>query len=210
MYGEPPGTRKMRHSANITCLDNAVGEILALVKESGLEDNTLVIFTSDNGAGGGTNVPLRAGKGNMFEGGIREPFVARWPGQISAGTMNHEFTTTLELFPTFLAVAGAKPPKGVKLDGFNMMPVMKGEEKSQRREMYWQAQRRKAARIDNWKWVEQGEKRGGGLFDLSTDIGEQNDLSEKRPEILKMVKGKWDAWRKEMDEVPPRGPFTNY
>lgn len=210
MYGEPPGTNKMRYLANITCLDNAVGEILTLVKELRLEGNTLVIFTSDNGASRiGRNEPLRAGKGSMFEGGIREPFIAKWPGQIPPGTVSHEFTTTLEFFPTFLAVAGAKPPKGVKLDGFNMMPVMKGEEKSQRREMYWQAQSRKAARIDNWKWVEQ-RKRGGGLFDLSTDIGEQNDLSKEKPEILNMVRGKWEAWRKEMDEVPPRGPFTNY
>jgi len=210
MYGEPPGTNKMRYLANITCMDNAVGEVLALVKELGLENNTLVIFTSDNGGSGiGRNAPLRAGKGSMFEGGIREPFIAKWPGQIPSGTVSNEFTTTLEFFPTFLAVAGTKPPKELKLDGFNMLPVLKCEEKSQRREMYWQAQRRCAARIDNWKWVEMG-KGGGGLFDLSTDIGEQNDLSEKRPEILKMVKRKWDAWRKEMDEVPPRGPFTNY
>ena len=211
IYGEPPGDRKMRYMANITCMDDAVGEILSELKKHGLEENTLVIFSNDNGGAGiGDNSPLRGTKGQMFEGGIRVPFIARWPGVISAGTVSHEFTSTLELFPTFIATAGKKPQKGVILDGFNMLPVMKGEQNSQRREMYWEAKRRymKAARVDNWKYIEERGKEF--LFDLEDDIGEQNNLVKERPEKLKEMRAKWAGWKKEMDEAEPRGPFKNY
>lgn len=211
IYGESPGDRKMRYMANITCMDDAVGEILSELNKHGLEENTLVVYTNDNGGAGiGDNSPLRGTKGQMFEGGIRVPFIAIWPGVIPAGTVSHEFTSTLELFPTFLATAGEKPPKGVVLDGFNMLPIMKGEQKSQRREMYWEAKRqyRRAARVDNWKYIEvKGEE---FLFDLAADIGEQNNLVKERPEKLKEMRAKWAAWKKEMDESEPRGPFRNY
>ena len=208
MYGEPPGDNKIRLMANITCMDAAVGEILSVLKELDLEEDTIVMFISDNGAGGGTNYPLRGGKGNLFDGGIREPFIAKWPGHIPEGTVSHEFCSTLEMFPTFLKIAGAKPPKDVILDGFNMLPVLTGERISQRQELFWLLRENKAARVGNWKWVE--SQSGGGLFNLSNDIGEQHDLSDEKPKVLKEIKAKWTAWKKEMDEAEPHGPFKNY
>jgi len=91
-----------------------------------------------------------------------------------------------------------------------MLPVMKGEQNSQRREMYWEAKRRymKAARVDNWKYIEERGKEF--LFDLEDDIGEQNNLVKERPEKLKEMRAKWAGWKKEMDEAEPRGPFKNY
>ena len=86
--------------------------------------------------------------------------------------------------------------------------MLAGEQSSQRKEMYWQWRTRKAARYENWKWVD--SDRGSGLFDLSKDIGEQNDLSRERPELLNTIKGRWQAWRRRMDESEPRGPFRNY
>jgi arylsulfatase A-like enzyme len=114
----------------------------------------------------------------------------------------------MEFFPTLLAAAGQKPPAGLKLDGFNLLPVLEGRGHSPRKECFYQDKNDKAARVGNWKWVE--SKKGGGLFDLAQDIGEKHDLSAGKPDALAMVKGRWAAWRKEMDESEPHGPFRDY
>jgi len=144
----------------------------------------------------------------MFEGGIRIPFIARWQGHIPKGRVCSDFCSTLELFPTFTAVAGVKPPKGVILDGFNMLPILTGQAKSVRNEMFWEWRYGRTARVGNWKWVD--SPKGGGLFDLSTDISEQHDLSAEKQETIQDIKARWEAWKKEMDESEPRGPFKNY
>ncbi len=116
--------------------------------------------------------------------------------------------SSLEVFPTFTAVAGGQLPNGVAYDGFDMLPVLQGEAPSQRVDMYWQRRDDKAARYKNWKWVE--SQRGSGLFDLAADIGEQHDLSTEQPQQLNRMKARWAAWRKQMDEAEPRGPFRDY
>jgi len=176
---------------------------------SAVLNNTLVIFASDNGGSGpGDNGPLRGAKAQMFEGGIRVPMIARWPGRIPKGTVSDEFAGTLEFFPTFLAAAAASPPPGVILDGLNMLPVLEGKAKSPRKEFFWQRRGDKAARVGQWKWVE--SQKGNGLFDLAADLGEKRDLSADKPDVLRQVKARWAAWRKEMDECEPRGPFRDY
>ena len=137
------------------------------------------------------------------------PFLARWPGKIPAGTVRDDFVTSLELFPTLAKVAGAELPEGVVLDGFDVMPVLKGEARSERETMFWRRRDLVGARVGKWKWVEMGTK-GGGLFDLSVDVGEKLDLSESKPEVLEMVKEKFSEWEKEMEEAEPRGPFRDY
>ena len=202
-------TRRRHFMAAVTGMDAAIGALLDELDRSGRAENTLVIFMSDNGGGGaGDNAPLRGGKSRMFEGGLRVPCIVRWPGKIPAGTVCDEFLTSLEIFPTVLAAARAKPPPGVILDGFDMLPVLRGEEKSSRREMFWQRQNDRAARVDEWKWV--ASSRGGGLFDLSRDKAEQHDLSRERPDKLKMVQARFAAWQKKMQEAEPRGPFRDY
>ena len=198
-----------RYCGAVTCMDEAIGELLATLRESEIEKDTLVIFFSDNGgSGNGGNAPLRGAKSTMWEGGLRVPFIARWPGRMPAGKVTDEFLTSLEIFPTLLAAAGANPPRGVKLDGFDMLPVLRGEMKSPRTEMFWQRRGDKAARVGNWKWVE--SEKGGGLFDLTLDPGETKDLSSEKPDVIATVKGRWEAWRKEMDASEPRGPFRDY
>ncbi|MBI3875635.1 MAG: sulfatase-like hydrolase/transferase [Verrucomicrobia bacterium] len=198
-----------RYYGAVTCMDEAIGEILASLRETGVEKDTLVLFLSDNGGGGnGGNAPLKGAKGLMWEGGLRVPFIARWPGKLPAGKITDEFLTSLELFPTILSATGAKPPRGVKLDGFDMLPVLSGEKKSSRAEMFWQRRGDKAARVGNWKWVE--SEKGGGLFDLAADLGETKDLSKEHPDALAKVKARFDAWRREMDASEPRGPFRDY
>jgi arylsulfatase A-like enzyme len=174
-----------------------------------VEKDTLVMFLSDNGgSGNGGNAPLKGGKGSMWEGGLRVPFIAWWPGRLPAGKVTDEFLTSLEIFPTLLAASGADPAPGVKLDGFDMLPILSGTQKSPRTEMFWQRRGDKAARVGNWKWSDSAKARG--LFDLTTDLGETKDLSNENPEMLAKVKARWEAWRKEMDATEPRGPFRDY
>jgi arylsulfatase A-like enzyme len=210
MYrGKVKDERLAKYYGAMTCMDEAIGEIIARVKQSGAGENTFLMFLSDNGgSGNGGNAPLRAGKGAMWEGGLRVPFIAWWPGRVPAGKVTDEFLTSLELLPTLAAAAGAKLTPGVKLDGFDLLPVLRGEKKSPRAEMFWQRRSDKAARVGQWKWVESAK--GGGLFDLSADLAETHDLSAEKPDVLARVKGRFEAWRKEMDSAEPRGPFRDY
>jgi arylsulfatase A len=146
----------------VTCMDAAIGELLDLLRELGLEQNTLVIFFSDNGgSGNGGNKPLRGGKGTLFEGGLRVPFIARWPRHIPANTETDEFLSSLEVFPTLLAAAGGSRPPGVVLDGFDMLPVLQGKAKSARSEMFWQMREAKApVRLERRPGGEYGSLRG--------------------------------------------------
>ncbi len=204
--GKVEDERLARYFAAVTCMDEAIGRLLNLLTEKKAADNTLVMFLSDNGgSGNGGNAPLRGSKSSMWEGGLRVPFIARWPGRLPAGTVTDEFLTSLEIVPAILSATGARPPAGVKLDGFDMLPVLRGEMKSPRNSMFWQRRSDKAARFENWKWSE-GTK-ASGLYDLSSDSSEQHDLSKEKPEVLTMMREKFAAWRKEMDECEPRGPF---
>ena len=208
-YSAGAYNRKVEFAALVTQMDDAIGEMMERLRDLGLDDNTLLVFLSDNGGdAAGSNGPLRGNKAQMWEGGLRVPMMARWPGRIPAGTVNRQFATTLEFFPTFLAAAGAKPAPGVKLDGFNLLPTLEGRAPCPRKECFWQQQHGKAARVGPWKWVESGQ--GGGLFHLDEDIGEKRDLSAEKPDVLAMVKARWSAWRKEMDDAEPRGPFRDY
>ncbi len=202
-------SKRLEYVASITAMDDAIGTVLDLLDDYALVDNTIVIFFSDNGGGGGSdNSPLRGGKGRMYEGGIRVPGIVRYPQRFPAGRTCGEFLTTLEIVPTLLGLSGAKLPDGVAMDGFDMTGVLAGERESSRTEMFWQRRADKAARVGHWKWVETPQ--GGGLYDLSKDIGESEDLSTAHPEKLKELQARFDRWRAEMDAAEPRGPFKDY
>jgi arylsulfatase A len=201
--------RRKRYMAAVTYMDEAIGDLLNLLEELGLAQNTLVIFLSDNGgSGSGDNAPLRGGKSQMFDGGLRVPSLVRWPGVIPAGRVCDEFLTTLEIFPTLCAAAGILPPRDIVLDGFDMTPVLAGRQKSPREEMFWERRGDKAARVGHWKWVE--SQRGSGLFDLATDLGEKHDLAKDKPDMLAHVKSRFATWKKHMAEAEPRGPFRDF
>jgi arylsulfatase A-like enzyme len=208
-YSEDATANRTKYMAMVTCMDEAIGEIMARLRTLGLEKDTLVLFFADNGGTKvGDNGPLRGFKGQMFEGGLRVPFLARWPGQLPAGRVSDDFLTSLEVFPTLARVAGAEPPKDVILDGFEMLPVLQGMQVSPRKEVFWQRRSDRAARVGQYKWVESAS--GSGLFDLSSDLGEQRDLRRDRPDVLKQVQNRWSAWRGTMDAAEPRGPFRDY
>lgn len=207
--GKVKDEKLARYCGAVTCMDEAIGALMGAVEKSGQKDNTLFLFLSDNGgSGNGGNAPLKGSKSMMWEGGLRAPFIATWPGKLPVGKVTDEFLTSLELVPTLLAATGAKGAEGVKLDGFDMLPVLRGEAKSERTEMFWQRRSDKAARFGNWKWLDSA--RGSGLYDLSTDPGEKSDLTLEKPEIAKMMRERFATWRAAMDASEPRGPFRDY
>lgn len=198
-----------RYYATVTRMDDAIGAILKRLDDAGQTDNTLVIFLSDNGgSGNGGNAPLKGAKSTLWEGGLRVPCLARWPEKIPAGRASGELLTTLELWPTLAAASGAKYDEATKRDGYDMLPVLAGAAPSPRREMFWEFRGQKAARVGNYKWLE--SDRGSGLFDLTNDSGEANDLSAQQPQLLAEMQSRWAVWRKELDAAEPRGPFRDY
>ncbi|MBI4625752.1 MAG: sulfatase-like hydrolase/transferase [Verrucomicrobia bacterium] len=214
-----PKDSKTKYAGMVSAMDEAIGAVFDTLRELRLDRNTLVIFFADNGRNGANDngVRLRGGKGSGFEGGLRVPLIAWWPGVIPAGQITHEFLTALEILPTFTAVSNAFPPD-VHLDGFNMLPVLQGREKSPRQEMFWDwPESYQAARVGQYKWVAY-VKRGNRedrppteeLFDLSTDPGEAHNLAKEKPDVLASVKARFARWRAEMDAAEPRGPFRNY
>ena len=201
--------KRLEYAASITAMDAAIGRVLDLLDHYQVADNTLVIFFSDNGGGGASdNTPLRGGKGQMFEGGLRVPCIIRWPGRVPAGKTSDAFLTSLEILPTLLKSCQVKPPQDIILDGFDLLPVLQGETPSARNTMFWQRRHDIGVRVGDWKWV--NSSRGSGLFNLKTDIGEQQDLSATHPEKLKELKQHFARWKKQMNAAEPRGPFRDY
>lgn len=215
-----PAKNETKYAGMVTAMDEAIGSIFATLRELQLDQDTLVIFFADNGRNGAQidGVPLRGGKGSGFEGGLRTPLIAWWPGKIPAGRTTHEFLSSLELLPTFAALGGAKIPADLKLDGFDMLPVLQGKAKSPRREMFWDwPDGYQAARVDQYKWVSYTPRGKRGevpakeeLFDLAADPGEKNNLIREKPEVLARVKARFATWQAEMEAAEPRGPFRNY
>jgi len=195
--------------AMVTRMDEQIGLLRKQLEEQGVADRTLILFTSDNGGSGNVyNAPLRGQKGTMFEGGLRVPCIAWFPGKLPAGKVNDQFLTTLELFPMLAGLAGAPLPQDVTLDGFDLWPMLAAGETSPRTKMFWQRRGDKAARVGTLKWI--SSAKGSGLFDLAADPYEKRDLSAQRPADLQRLEAEFAAWQKEMAAAEPRGPFRDY
>jgi arylsulfatase A-like enzyme len=175
----------------VTRMDRDIGRILALLGELGLERNTLVIFTSDNGGAQskgadseffGSNGPFRGHKGLIYEGGIRVPLIARWPGKIDPGTTTEHPSAFWDFLPTAAEIAGVDPPEDV--DGISYLPTLLGLDQPEHEYLYWEFKAdgtpMQAVRMGDWKAV----KLGGEpieLYNLAEDPGERNDLAEANP-----------------------------
>ena len=201
--------RTQEYRACVTAMDKSIGSVLDYLDEHGLADNTVVIFFSDNGGSGSSdNGPLRGHKGDTWEGGIRVPCLVRWPGVIPAGTVTDEFLTSLELLPTLSTICGVTVPAETRLDGYDMLPVLQGQAKSPRREMFWKRKDSLGARVDNWKYVKMNGKEY--LFDLEKDLGEKHDLATSNPSRFNDMKSAFAHWTTEMNAAEPRGPFRDF
>lgn len=211
------GDRVQRYAASVYDMDVGVGRILAALKEQGLDDNTLVIFTSDNGPArpfaerdaphmqywnAGSAGPLRGYKGTLYEGGIRVPFIARWPGRIPAGAVDQTSSVSgVDLLPTLAAAAGVAVPADWSMDGENRLAVLEGKPSSRTGPLFWLADGQRAARKGNYKLVRTLNKKEGAkeeLFNLSTDLGEQTDLLSEQPDIAADLRSYLEAREKEM------------
>lgn len=192
-------------AAMLAHMDDSVGAVLQALRDTGLEENTLIFFLSDNG--GPTreltskNGPLRDGKGSVYEGGLRVPFLVQWKKKLPANVVYEKPILSLDIFATAAAVAG-KPVKAGSIDGVNLIPYLTGEKSGQpRHEFYWRLNQKTALRVDDWKIV-QNPKRGQPeqweLYHLAEDISESNDLSDTNPEKLSEMILIWEAWDEQM------------
>ena len=180
-------------AAMITRLDRDVGRILDLLDELRLSENTLVIFTSDNGpigAGGqdyeffDSNGPLRDLKFTLYEGGMREPFIARWPGKVARGVDQKHVTDFADMFPTFVEIAGAKLPAG--LDGVSILPTLTGKTAQQtpRAYHYWESAPAQAVRRGDWKLFRRATNQAPELYHLADDLGETRNVAAQHPDLV--------------------------
>lgn len=194
--------KRKSYAGLIFSLDDNVGKILKCLKSHGCDDNTLVIFTNDNGGQtqtGADNTPLRGRKGDFFEGGIRVPMAMRWPGKIAPGAVIDEPICAIDFLPTFVNLAGGKVDPAWKLDGINLQPLLTGETKSlPTRPLFWRkggADGTYAVRDGRWKlYVNRSDNSKPMLFDLSNDIGEARDLATEHPEVVKQLTAKLTVW----------------
>jgi arylsulfatase A-like enzyme len=181
----------------MTVLDESVGEILALLAELGLDDNTIVMISSDNGPhkeGGhlpdyiNSNGGLRGYKRDLYEGGIRAPLLARWPGQVKAGTTSDLISAHWDLFPTCCELAGVEPP--ANLDGLSILPTLLGKEQKKHDYLYWEFHEqhgKRAIRAGNWKAVQLDMNRTPQpieLYDLKNDPAEQHNVAASHPAVV--------------------------
>jgi len=182
-------------AAMVSSMDDSVGSILDALERNGLDENTMVIFLSDNGAGVAdycSNEPLRLGKQTLFEGGVRVPFSMKWPGQIPEGMTYEHPVSALDIFPTAMAAAGhGEPSTNRPGDGVDLMPYLTGSiDDCPHDTLYWRSGANWAIRQGNWKLIHAGDR--DWLYDLSEDIGEQSNLAAARPAIVPQPKRAFD------------------
>jgi arylsulfatase A-like enzyme len=207
--------RRRKYASMMMAMDEAVGMVLAELKAKGLDDNTMVVFFSDNGGpqtgdpsvNGSSNRPLRSGKAQTFEGGIRVPMLMSLPGVIAAESVYDKPVSSLDLLPTFMAAIGKSPIEGVPLDGVNLLPYLSGEKTGRPHErLYWKLGASMAMVEGDYKIVyprreggleEDGDKTDFAkvqLYDLSKDPSERTNLAESQPEKVQEMWATWQAW----------------
>lgn len=206
------------YAAMVASLDENVGRVLDTLNANGLEQNTLVAFTSDNGpAKGPVKVwreewpaeillgsagPLNGHKAQFLEGGFREPYILRWPAKLEAGLTYSRPVSTMDLYPTFCAAAGAPVPVGTELDGVNLLPFLSGETKADPHAiLFWKNGDYGAAREGDWKLLLNPWEPRVQLFNLKDDIGESRDLATERRDVAERLRKAWADWSA---ELPPR------
>ncbi len=217
----PMPERRRYGLAMISAIDDGVGRIIDKLKEHSLDQDTLIFFTSDNGAplkgkrdlpisrpggawDGSLNDPLNGEKGTLLEGGIRVPFLVSWPGKLPADRVYERPVSSLDFAATALAVAGR--PHDDVLDGVNLIPYLCGEgESDPHDELHWRFWGQTAVRAGDWKLVRLGGGQTEMLYDLSSDIGETKNLIDEHPEIAQRLRESIARWESQMVPAKPRG-----
>jgi arylsulfatase A-like enzyme len=199
----PDHTRRV-YAAMLLALDRGVGQVMQALRDNGLDQNTLVIFTSDNGGAwytglDGLNAPFRGWKATFFEGGVRVPFFARWPGGLPAGQRIAGPAGHLDVFATAVAAAGGAPPSDRTIDSVNLLPFMRGETLGPPHEaMFWRSGHYRVVRVGDWKLQVAARPERTWLFNLADDPQERRDLSAQEPERVAQMRAMIEAHERDM------------
>jgi arylsulfatase A-like enzyme len=202
------------YAAMISRMDRDVGRIMELIKKLGIDENTIVFFTSDNGAYLGSAPPreffesndmLRGGKRDLYEGGIRIPMIARWTGKAPAGRVSEQVWAFWDFMPTAAELAGLPAPKGI--DGISMLPVLLGKAQKSHDYLYWdyghvRKTYKQAVRMDDWKGVRIGAGSPVELYNLKDDPGESNNVASDNPEIVRKIEEIMNTARADSEDYP--------
>ena len=189
-------------AAMLSNMDDSVGEVLKTLRTEGLEENTLVFFLSDNGGPTeeltSSNAPLRSGKGSMYEGGLRVPFMVQWKGILPESTVYELPVSALDIMATAGHLANAPVPEN--LDGVNLIPYLTGQNSdAPHKTLFWRQGHNSALRHGDWKLVKHDQP-AWGLYNLTDDLGETNDLSKEHPEVFAELLAIWNQYNSEMQE----------
>lgn len=205
------------YAGMVHSVDEAVGRIMSTLDELNLTNNTVIIFTSDNGGlmSSTSNTPLRAGKGYPYEGGIRVPLIIRWHDVVEPGSVCDEPVSSIDYFPTIMEAAGVKIPSGHIIDGENLLPVLTQTGGLKRDAIYWHFPHYRQRdivpysiiRAGDWKLIKRYEGKTFELFNLNDDLGEKNDLSKQIPAKVRELDARLTTWLKETDaKLPKKNP----
>ncbi len=228
------GHRDPTYAAMIYSVDESVGRVVAKIDELGLGQNTLILFSSDNGGVGGysragvfkqnargeitDNAPLRGGKGMLYEGGVRVPWIARWSGVIAPGSVSAQPFLSVDLYPTLLELTGAPQPENQPLDGLSLVANLKssGAQPLERTDIFWHFPGYLGASGNSWRTTPASAIRHGDyklieffedgrleLYDLVNDVGQERDLAQEKPEMVKDLHARLVAWRKSVNAPIP-------
>ena len=190
--------RERVYASMVRSLDRGVGQVMEALRENGIDDNTLVLFTSDNGGAGyiglpEINAPYRGWKITLFEGGIHVPFLARWPSRLAPGSVYEKPVQHFDLYATAAAAAGAKLPADRIVDGVDLVPFVTGETEGEpHKELFWRSGASQSALVNGWKLNISDPPGRRWLFDLTNDPTESNDLSQSRPDKLSELQAALD------------------
>jgi arylsulfatase A-like enzyme len=200
------------YAAMIEDMDTAIGRFLKALDEAGLSENTLVLFNSDNGGYNGDNRPLRGLKGMLYEGGIRVPWIVRWPGKVQPGVTNDTPVISTDCYPTLLEAADITPTPNHPLDGKSILPLLTQSSGIERNTLYFhypnyafhkQNRLGSAIREDDFKLIKNYDDDSLELYNLRSDIGEKNNLVTSSPELAKRLASKLEGWLQERNAQYP-------
>jgi len=199
--------KRRTYAGMLQAMDEGIGRVLSTLKRLELEQNTLLFFINDNGgptANGSSNGSLRATKGTMYEGGIRVPFMVKWPSRLKGGQVYDDPVIALDILPTAAAAAGARIPEDRPIDGVNLLPYLVGGKDGLPHDvLFWRSGQNHAVRKGRFKLVTMNGQTS--LYDLSNDISESRDLSVQKPDTLRELQESLDRWNAELKEPLWRG-----
>ena len=213
MAHDDPTSTRADYVAMVEQVDRGVGEILSTLDRLQLNQNTIVIFTNDNGGEWlSDNGPLFNRKWTVWEGGIRVPALIRWPGRIPAGKVSDQVGMTMDLTASILAATGARVPPEARHDGMNLLPIWEGKAPEVDRTLFWRTnaggRTQKAVRSGDWKLVVDGTHTF--VFNVRGDVGERVDLASRRQDIARKLRSLLNEWERDVDaeakSQPPKGP----